>query len=166
MFDQLAGNQQVKKLLERMLRSRRVPGALLFSGEQGIGKKLFGLEIAKAFNCRSPQGFEACNQCSVCVRISKLNYPESSDQDSLKKIIWTDHPDVGMVQPPGRFLLVSQMREIEREANYRPFEGAARFFLIDEADKLNDASSNALLKTLEEPPHTSHLILITSRPAV
>jgi DNA polymerase III subunit delta' len=166
MFDQLTGNQHVKQCLERMLRSGRVPGALLFSGEEGIGKKLFALEIAKAFNCRSPKRFEACNQCSACVRILKFNYPESSDHESLKKIIWTDHPDVGTVQPPGRFLLVSQMREIAREANYRPFEGAARFFLIEEADKLNDASSNALLKTLEEPPHTSHLILMTSRPAV
>jgi DNA polymerase-3 subunit delta' len=57
------------------------------------------------------------------------------------------------------------MREIEREANFRPYEGAARLFLIEDADKLNEASSNALLKTLEEPPPTSHLVLITSRPA-
>jgi len=58
------------------------------------------------------------------------------------------------------------MRQIEREANFRPFEGAARVFLVDEADKLNDNSANALLKVLEEPPHTAHIILITSRPAM
>jgi DNA polymerase-3 subunit delta' len=58
------------------------------------------------------------------------------------------------------------MRQIEKEANFRPFEGKARVFLIDEADKLNDASANALLKVLEEPPRTSHLILITARPAM
>ena len=58
------------------------------------------------------------------------------------------------------------MRAIEREANYRPFEGKARVFLVDDADKLNPQSANALLKTLEEPPRTSHLILITSRPAM
>jgi DNA polymerase-3 subunit delta' len=63
-------------------------------------------------------------------------------------------------------LRVEQMRQIEKEANFRPFEGKARVFLIDEADKLNDASANALLKVLEEPPRTSHLILITSRPAM
>ena len=60
---------------------------------------------------------------------------------------------------------ISPTREIEREANFRPFEGKARFFIIEEADRLNEASSNAFLKTLEEPPATSHLILITSRPA-
>ena len=71
-----------------------------------------------------------------------------------------------MVVAPKRVLRVDQMRQIEREANFRPFEGAARVFLIDEADKLNDQSANALLKVLEEPPHTAHIILITSRPAM
>ncbi|MGI9166416.1 MAG: ATP-binding protein [Pyrinomonadaceae bacterium] len=166
MLNQLTGNHRVKELLRRMLESRRVPGALLFSGEEGVGKKLFALELAKAINCRSPAGVEACGECAACVRTSKINFPASDNSDDLKKIFWTDHPDVGLVQPPTRVFHVVQMRAIEREANYRPFEGVARFFLIDEADKLNDASANALLKTLEEPPPTSHIILITSRPAV
>jgi DNA polymerase III subunit delta' len=69
------------------------------------------------------------------------------------------------VVAPKRVLLVTQMRQIEREANFRPFEGKARVFLIDDAEKLNDSSANALLKVLEEPPPTSHIILITARPA-
>ncbi len=166
MFDQLTGNERVKQLLGRMLIAHRVPGALLFSGEEGIGKKLFALELAKALNCRSREGVEACGKCSICVRTAMLNYPDSKDPDELERIIWTNHPDVGMVVAPGRWLKVDQMRALEREANYRPFEGAARVFLIDNADQLNDASANALLRTLEEPPPTSHVILITSRPAV
>jgi len=94
----------------------------------------------------------------------KFNYPQSSESDDWKGIIWTDHPDVGMVVAPKRVLLVEQMRLIEREANYRPYEGNARVFLIEDADKLNEASANALLKVLEEPPHTSHIVLLTSRP--
>jgi DNA polymerase III subunit delta' len=166
MLDQLTGNQRVKDLIRRMLESGRVPGALLFSGEEGVGKKLFALEIAKALNCRDRQGVEACGKCPACVRISRFNFPQSEESDDWKKIIWTDHGDVGMVVAPKRVLLVDQMRQIEGEANFRPFEGKARVFLIDEADKLNDSSSNALLKVLEEPPPTSHLVLITSRPAV
>jgi DNA polymerase-3 subunit delta' len=166
MFNQLAGNQRVKDLLKRILESHRVPGALLFSGEEGIGKRLFALELAKALNCTAPNGVAACNQCRSCRRIPHINFPTSNDKDDLRKIFWTDHPDVGFVQPPGRVFHVIQMREIEREANYRPFEGKARVFLIDDADRFNDASANALLKILEEPPRTSHLILITSRPAV
>lgn len=166
MLDQLSGNERVKKLLKRIIETRRVPGAMLFTGEDGIGKKLFALEIAKALNCRSPRGAEGCGRCPSCARIGKFNYPQSSDSDDWKGIIWTDHPDVGMVVAPKRVLLVEQMRLIEREANYRPYEGNARVFLVEDADKLNDSSANALLKVLEEPPHTSHIVLLTSRPAM
>jgi len=139
---------------------------LLFSGEEGIGKKLFALEIAKALNCRSPNGIEGCDECSSCTRISRFNYPQSKEPEAWEEMIRTDHGDVGMMVAPKRVLKVDQMREIEREANYRPYEGRARVFLIDDADKLNEPSANALLKVLEEPPPTSHHILITSRPAM
>ena len=166
MFDRIAGNTRVKEILKRMLDSGRLPGALLFAGEEGVGKKLFALEIARALNCRTPRGNEACGECSACVRIGKINYPERDDADEWNQILWTDYPDVGLVIAPRRVLRVEQMRQIEKEANFRPYEGKARVFLIDEADKLNDASANALLKVLEEPPRTSHLILITARPAM
>jgi DNA polymerase-3 subunit delta' len=166
MFDELTGNSRVKAMLKRMLVSDRLPGAMLFIGEEGIGKRLFALEVARALNCRTPKDNEACGVCSSCVRIRKLNYPTRDDADEWTQIIWTDHPDVGLVIAPKRVLRVEQMRQIEKEANFRPFEGKARVFLIDEADKLNDASANALLKVLEEPPRTSHLILITARPAM
>lgn len=166
MFSELTGNERVKQALKRMIEAERLPGALLFSGEAGVGKKLFALEVAKTLNCRSPVGSEACGACPVCVRISKINYPTTDDTDDWNQILWTDHTDVGIVVAPKRVLRVEQMRQIEREANYRPNEGKARVFLVDEADKFNDASANALLKVLEEPPSTSHIILITSRPAM
>jgi DNA polymerase III subunit delta' len=166
MLDQLIGNERVKSLLRKILEAQRLPGAMLFTGEDGIGKKLFALEIAKALNCRTPQGVEGCGRCPSCVRIAKFNYPQSADSDDWKGIIWTDHPDVGMVVAPKRVLQVDQMRLIEREANYRPYEGKARVFLIEDAHKLNEQSENALLKVLEEPPHTSHIVLLTSRPGM
>ena len=166
MFDQQTGNPRVKTVLKRMLTTGRLPGALLFTGEEGIGKKLFALEVARALNCRTPKDHEACGVCSSCTRIATLNYPQREDAEEWTQIIWTNLPDVGLVVAPKRVLRVEQMRQIEKEANFRPFEGKARVFLIDEADKLNDASANALLKVLEEPPRTSHLILITARPAM
>lgn len=166
MFDQLVGNERVKGLLLRTLQSGRLPGALLFTGEEGVGKKLFALELARALNCPTPNGLEGCGVCGPCKRIGKFNYPQSAESDDWKSIVWTDHPDVGIVIAPKRLLWVEQMRQIEREANFRPFEGKARFFLIEDADKLNAPSANALLKVLEEPPHTSHIILMTSRPAM
>jgi DNA polymerase-3 subunit delta' len=166
MLDQVIGNERARNLLRRILETGRLPGAMLFTGEEGIGKKLFALEIARALNCRSPQGAEGCGKCPSCVRISKLNYPQSYDSDDWKGIVWTDHADVGLVTAPKRLLLVEQMRQIEREANFRPFEGKARVFLVDDAENMNDSAANALLKILEEPPPTSHIILLTARPAM
>ncbi|MFN2492156.1 MAG: DNA polymerase III subunit delta' [Pyrinomonadaceae bacterium] len=165
MLEQIIGNDRAKQLLRQTLSAGRLPGAMLFTGEEGVGKKLFALEIAKALNCRSLRGFEGCGSCPACLRISKFNYPQTSEAEEFKDIIWTDHPDVGMVVAPKRVLLVDQMRKVEREANFRPYEGVARLFIIEDADKLNDQAANALLKVLEEPPHTSHIMLITSRPA-
>jgi DNA polymerase III subunit delta' len=165
MFDRLIGNQHVKDILRRMIAARRVPGAQLFAGADGIGKKLFAVELAKALNCRAPLDGEACDVCPSCVRAARLVYPAADDTEANKKIIWSEHPDVGLIRPGGRFITVPQMRELEREANFRPFEGQARLFIIEEADRLNESSSNALLKTLEEPPGATHLVLITARPA-
>jgi DNA polymerase III subunit delta' len=164
MLDQLTGNERVKKLLRRMLTARRIPGALLFTGEDGIGKKLFALELAKALNCPTPQGVEGCGVCGPCKRTDKFNYPQNAEGDEWLEVLRSDHPDVGLVVAPKRVLRVEQMRNIEREANYRPFEGQARVFLIEDAEKLNEQAANALLKILEEPPPTSHIVLLTARP--
>jgi DNA polymerase III subunit delta' len=164
MFDTLVGNERAKEILRRMLGQRRVPSALLFAGEEGLGKKLFALELARALNCRARRGVEACGVCAACTRVGHIQYPKD-DKDEYKKIIWTDHPDVGFVLPYNRNIYIHAIREVERESNFRPMEGAARVFIIEHAEGMADPSSNALLKTLEEAPPTSHIVLITSRPA-
>jgi DNA polymerase-3 subunit delta' len=168
MFDSLIGNERAKESLRRMLRQGRVPGALLFAGESGLGKKLFALELARAFNCTARVGVEACGVCSACTRIGKFQYPSKDDKDAreaYKKVIWSEHKDVGQVVSYSREIYVDAIRNLEYESNFRPTEGTARLFLIDEADKLNEESSNALLKTLEEPPPSTHIVLITARPS-
>jgi DNA polymerase III subunit delta' len=166
MFDKLVGNERVKDVLRRMLERGRVPGSFLFAGEDGVGKRLFALELAKAMNCRTPKGYEACDVCASCSRIGQSNFPSyDNEDDNRERVIWSEHTDVAMIRPYKRIIRVPPMRELEREANYRPREGRARFFIIEDADRLNESSSNALLKTLEEPPATSHLILLTSRPS-
>src|SRR5947209_3991839 len=166
MFSSLVGNQRVKDILSRMLAMGRVPGALLFAGEDGVGKKLFALEVTKALNCRTPVYGEACDRCPSCVRISQSKFTDHADEkDRRERLVWSDHADVALARPYNRLLRIGPIREIEQEANFRPYEGKARIFIVEEAERLNPFSSNALLKTLEEPPATSHLILITSRPA-
>lgn len=164
MFDKLIGNNAVKEVLRRLLAQRRVPNALLFAGADGVGKKQFALELAKAFVCLNPKNSEACDVCANCRRAGKFTFPKSDDRDAFKRVIFSEHPDIGLVAAYNKNILVDAIRNLETEANFRPYEAAARFFIIDDADKMNDAASNALLKTLEEPPASSHIFLISSRP--
>jgi DNA polymerase-3 subunit delta' len=165
MFSHLIGNEEVKESLRRLLSGKRVPGSMLFTGEAGIGKKLFALELAKALNCRYRSGVEACDECSSCRRISKSTFPPfGKDEDDKTRLIWSEHADVSMARPYKQIIRVPVMRELEREANFRPFEGAVRIFIVEDADYMNEVAANALLKILEEPPATSHLILTTTNP--
>ena len=85
------------------------------------------------------------------------------NRDEFKRVFFSAHPDVAAVVRYKNFIFVEAIRDLEREANFRPYEAESRVFIIDDADSMNDAASNALLKTLEEPPATSHLILVTAR---
>jgi DNA polymerase III subunit delta' len=166
MFSLLIGNSDVKESLRRLLSGGRLPGSLLFTGEQGVGKKLFAIELAKILNCRNRQGLEACDDCSSCKRISRSTFPPfSKDDDNKERMIWGEHADVAMVRPFKQIIRVKPIRELEAEANFRPFEGAARVFIVEDADYMNEQAANALLKTLEEPTATTHLILTTSNPS-
>src|SRR5437016_4685247 len=166
MFSTLIGNEEVKESLRRLLANERLPGSLLFTGDAGIGKKLFALELAKALNCRDRHGVEACDECSSCKRISRSTFPPfSKDDDDKERLIWSEHADVAMARPYKQIIRVGPMRELEREANFRPFEGRARVFIVEDADYMNEQAANALLKTLEEPQPASYLILTASNPS-
>ncbi len=164
MFDELVGNQRAKEILRRMLGMGRVPGALLFAGGDGLGKKWFAIELARALNCRSPRGVEGCGVCVSCTRTGKISFPAADDDEANRRLIWTEHGDVALVRPAKRTITIAPIRELERETNFRPYEGRARVFIIEDADRLNEPASNALLKTLEEAQATSHIILVSSRP--
>lgn len=163
MFERLKGNYEVKGILKLLLAAGRVPNALLFAGADGVGKRQFAIELAKSLVCRESD-VEGCDACSACMRAAAFVLPKPDDKDAHKNVIFSEHPDVGAVIPYNRNILVDAVRDLEKEANFLPYEAKARFFIIDDADKMNDAASNALLKTLEEPPPTSHIFLISSRP--
>jgi DNA polymerase III subunit delta' len=164
MLTKLLGNNHIKDAFKQMTANGRVPRSLLFVGENGVGKKLFAFELAKAFLCQNPVDFQACDVCSSCKRAMKFTFPTSTEKKDNDKLFFSEHPDVGFVRRAGSVISVNQIRELEQEANFRPFEGKARFFIIDNADDMNDQSANALLKTLEEPAETTYIFLITSRP--
>lgn len=168
MFDKIIGNNSNKEIFQRLLKNRRVPHSLLFVGKDGIGKKQFALEIAKSFVCLKPKHFAACDECKNCLRAEKFDFPDADERDFHKKVIFSEHPDIAMVIPYKNSILVDAIRDLEKEANFRPFEANARIFIIDNAERLSttiDNAANALLKTLEEPSEITYIFLITSRPS-
>lgn len=165
MFKHLIGNDLVKHTLKLLLQNGRVPNSFLLAGDEGIGKRQFALELARNFICLEDEVEGACGVCTACKRVNEFVFPKPDAKgEEYDAVFFSEHPDVGTVIPFNRNLRVGAIRELEREANFRPYEGKARVFIVDDADKMNDAASNALLKTLEEPPPTSYIFLITSRP--
>jgi DNA polymerase-3 subunit delta' len=150
-FTKLIGNERNKRILQRLLERRSIASTLIFSGPEGVGKRQFALTMAKAANCQAAPGdrfaIDSCDKCSTCRRIDEATYG-----------------DVVTVEPDGQSIKIAQTRALTVEVYYRPREGRQRFFIIDEGDRLRDEAANALLKTLEEPPPTSTIILLTSRP--
>ena len=147
-FDQILGQESAVAILRNALRNGRLAHAYLFLGPEGVGKRLTALTLAKAMNCKSPPRVaDACDQCPSCAKVDSSN-----------------HADVIVLEPEEEVLKIDQVREMQKRLHYRPLEGGRRACIIDSADSLNEAASNAMLKTLEEPPAETHLFLIASRP--
>lgn len=143
------GHGQPRALLLRAVVARSVPQSLLFDGPDGVGKRTTARALAAAINCPQPGGDgDACGTCSSCRRIAKGN-----------------HPDIVSLVPNEKGTISVEMaREVIGQASYRPFEARRRVVIIDQADQLQTAAQNALLKTLEEPPPSSMFVLVTARP--
>ena len=160
---ELIGNKVVAETLSRLVQAGRLPNALLFAGPEGIGKKRFAMELARILVCTRRDGANSCGACGACTRAGEFVIPNFERGEDSDQVFFSQHPDVGMVVPYKRNLRINAIRALERESYFLPYEAQARVFIVDDAEKMNDPASNALLKTLEEPPSTTHLILIASR---
>jgi len=147
-FKDIYGHEKQISVLQASIARDRIPHAYLFYGMKGIGKRTVAEVFAKALNCKSRgDSPDACDRCSSCLKIDRRN-----------------HPDVITIKAEGQFIRVNEIRELQEQMKFKPFEGGKRVFIIVDADTMNIISANALLKTLEEPSTSNILILITSRP--
>jgi DNA polymerase III subunit delta' len=145
-FSEFVGNTPIVEALRKQIVQERLPHALLFAGLRGIGKRSLADFVSMAVNCLE-RNHDFCRRCSSC-----------------RKILEGAHADVRHFEPEGQFIKIDQMRDLSREVFFRPFEGRMRVFIIDEAEKMNPESANCILKTLEEPPLSSLLILVSNHP--
>lgn len=172
------GQPQAQERLQLYLRSGRTPHGMIFQGPEGVGKHLLARQWAKLLLCSDPSVVkkgdsdkndwpgesavmeDACGQCADC-----------------KLVVGSTHPDLHLVdktlirhakQGRDRQMLslpIDVVREFVIEpAGVQPSRGRARIFIIDGAEEMNLATQNALLKTLEEPPEQTYLILVSSQP--
>jgi DNA polymerase-3 subunit delta' len=165
----VTGQDKAVGILLKTVQRGRISSSYLFAGESGIGKKFTAVNLAKTLNClgrdqksgdknpsvyagagtRGPALFEldACDECPSC-----------------RKIDAGIHPDFLLVSPEGGQIRVEEIRAIDDSLSFTAFEGRYKIVIVDEADTMNQYAANAFLKTLEEPPESSLIILISSNP--
>ncbi|MDD5459854.1 MAG: hypothetical protein PHF37_10735, partial [Phycisphaerae bacterium] len=152
-------------LLQRAYSSARVPHAYVFAGRDGIGKLTTAKAWAKMLLCEETgdrvEGLvDSCGECKSCKLFESDSHPDFNlIYKELREFTKDGKGKAAPVEMP-----IDVIREflIEKVSN-RPTESARRVFIVTEAEKLNPASQNALLKVLEEPPAYCSIILICTR---
>jgi DNA polymerase-3 subunit delta' len=160
-WQNIHGHDDVVEQFRRALTRRRLASSFLFAGPAGIGKRTFALKLAQAMLCqnRPEEVLDPCGTCPSCAQVTAGTHP---DLDVVSK------PEDKSTIPLE--LLIGERDHRRREGlchniALKPYEGGRKIAIIDDADYLNAEGANALLKTLEEPPPRSVLILIGTSPA-
>lgn len=144
MFSQIIGHNKNIELLQNILRTNRVANAYLFAGPPNIGKEFVAVNFAKAINCLELET-DACDRCLSCRKIDDGN-----------------HPDVWIIRPEGAWMKIDQIRRLQRQISHKPMEGRYKIYILTDVERMNLPAANSFLKTLEEPPGASVLVLLTS----
>lgn len=141
MFQNIIGNERIKKILQEVLKNNKVSHSYLFLGQAGIGKKMIAVEFAKGLLCSKVDGY--CNNCKSCLEFDGEN-----------------NPDFTLIQPEGNTIKIEQIRNMQKKVQEKPIISDRKIYIIDNADLMTKEAQNALLKTLEEPPEFVIIILV------
>jgi DNA polymerase-3 subunit delta' len=147
-WDRIRGHDAARQKFQTALDRGRLGQAYLLVGPEGVGKRLFARELAKALLCeRPPAPLTACDRCASCAQVDART-----------------HPDVFAVRTPeGKHELpIDEMRAFCAQMALKPTRGSRKLGIVEDADDFNDASANCFLKTLEEPPPGSLLLLLAT----
>lgn len=142
------GQERVVDALTRSLKANRVAHAYLFEGPEGCGRRTTALALIQVLFCTQPIHGDACGSCTSCRKLATGNHPDLQFLSPL---------------PDKRDINIEQVRELQQVLSLRPYEATRKACLIEPADRMNEKSANALLKTLEEPPGHAIIILLTTQ---
>ena len=143
MFENIYGNEKIKKELENSIKINKYSHSYMFLGTAGIGKKMIAREFAKMILCTGEKKY--CGKCKSCIEFDSQN-----------------NPDFYEIVPDGNSLKIEQIREMQRKVLEKPIISSRKVYIIDDADIATKEAQNCLLKTLEEPPEFVNIILIGS----
>jgi DNA polymerase-3 subunit delta' len=146
-WQRIRGHDTLAQKFHDAVERGRLGHAFLFVGPVGIGKRLFALELAKTILCEAatPKNWQACDRCSSCQLVEAVTHPD---------LLVAGRPE-GKNEVP-----IDVVRELCRSLALKSSRGRGKIAILDDADDLNPYSANSFLKTLEEPPAGSVLILI------
>ena len=144
-WSSIQGHEQIKNDLRQLLAEKRLPHALLFTGIEGIGKNLTAKVLAKVLLCSGEE--KPCNICPSCRAFDAQN-----------------HPDFYYLEPEGKAnnIKIEQIRQMQSQIALSPYLADKRVVIINDAETMNEAAENSLLKTLEEPTGDVVFILVTA----
>lgn len=144
----LLGHQKQWQFLKKSFRLGRIPHALLFQGQEKLGKKTFALELIKLVNCQNNEiSARPCQKCLSCRAIERRT-----------------HPDFILVEPLKKEIQISQIRDLGLRLASKPYLASFKSAIIDQAHLMTREAQSCFLKTLEEPKGKTLLILITQFP--
>jgi DNA polymerase-3 subunit delta' len=185
-LSRIIGQDRAVGLLQAAFASGRPSHAYLFHGPEGVGKETTALELAASLNCERG-GLEGCGECKACRMAARLSHPdvhlifpaprEAKPEDLgevLRRYVEEGHRHIGAwddvsggVEKLTRKLAIisveTVLSEVVAKANQRPYVGPWKVFVVADADMMTVEAANTLLKTLEEPPEMTVMILTTSR---
>ena len=135
--------ERIERYLKNSIAKGRLSSAYLFFAGSSEDKEKAALNFAKAIECERPDF--PCNSCENCLKIESFVHPD---------VKWLRGEEAGVSS-----LTIDELREIQKEMSLKPYQGKKRVYIF-EVERLNEETSNAFLKTLEEPPEYTTLLLI------
>jgi len=146
----IVGLNREKGIFKKILEKERFAHTYIFTGVEGIGKKLFAINFAKSALCKEMKYFDPC-ECSECALASNLAHPD----------IFIINDTMSNERSGKNSIGIEEIKAIIEDAYLTPYRGKFKFFIVNDAHILTNEASNAFLKTLEEPPENTVFILIT-----
>jgi DNA polymerase-3 subunit delta' len=159
-FESITDQIRPALILKTFLRKGAVPHALLFTGIEGVGKLTTAKIFAMACNCLGNSAVQPPENSGGTGLSDNFNISEPCGVcRSCRKILSNSHPDIIHIKPSGNNIRISQIRDLCDTLSLKPYEAKIRVVILSDAQAMNTAAGNALLKILEEPPDNTMLIL-------